>query len=259
VLDRVSSLIEKDVATAGKVKAATRYPLIVLVALCGAFIILTTYVIPKFANFFAAFKTDLPLPTKILVWLNAFIVSAWYWVLGGVIAAVYFFRKFLATEQGRYSWDHFILSTPVFGPLYGKIYLSRFGRMLSAMLASGIPILEALTVTAATVENTAISRVIIDVRNAVSQGKSLAEPMRESKVFPPIAISMVAIGEKAGTLEHMLGKMSDYFDREIDYTIDNLTPLIEPLLIFGLGFILLLFALGIFLPMWDLIKITKTA
>jgi len=258
VLDRVSNLIEKDIATSDRVKAATRYPLIVLVTLCIAFVILTTYVIPKFASFFAAFKADLPLPTRILMWLNTFISAFWYWVLGGVIAGVYFFRKFLATEKGRYSWDHFILSTPVFGPLYSKIYLSRFGRMLSAMLASGIPILEALTVTAATVDNKVISRVIIDIRNAVSQGKSLAEPMRGSKVFPPIAISMVAIGEKAGTLEHMLGKTADYFDREIDYTIDNLTPLIEPLLIFGLGFILLLFALGIFLPMWDLINVYKT-
>ena len=258
VLDRVSNLIEKDIGTADKVKAATRYPMIVLATLCVAFVILTTYVIPKFASFFAAFKAELPLPTRILMWLNTFIAATWYWVLGLVAAAIYFFRKYLATEKGRYNWDRFLLSTPVFGPLFSKINLSRFARMLSAMLASGIPILEALTVTAATVDNKVISRVILDIRNAVSQGKSLAEPMRGSKVFSPIAISMVAIGEKAGTLEHMLSKTADYFDREIDYTIDNLTPLIEPMLIFGLGFILLLFALGIFLPMWDLIKVYKT-
>lgn len=259
VLDRVSNLIEKDLVTIGRVRAATRYPLIVLVTLAIAFVILTTYVVPKFASFFANFRAELPLPTRILIGLNNFLTSFWYGALGIVIAGAYFFRKFLGTEKGRYNWDRFILSTPIFGPLFSKIYLSRFGRMLSAMLASGIPILEALSVTAATIDNKVISQAILSIRNAVSQGKSLAEPMRESRVFPPIAISMVAIGEKAGTLEHMLGKTADYFDREVDYTIDNLTPLIEPLLIFGLGFILLLFALGIFLPMWDLINVYKTS
>jgi type II secretory pathway component PulF len=130
--------------------------------------------------------------------------------------------------------------------------------MLSAMLGSGIPILEALTITSATVDNKVIARVILDVRNQVSQGKSLTEPMRGSQIFPPIAISMVAIGEKAGTLEKMLDKVADYFDREADYTIRNLTPLLEPIMIFGLGFVLLIFALGILLPMWDLINVYKT-
>ena len=151
-----------------------------------------------------------------------------------------------------------MLSTPIFGPLFSKIYLSRFCRMLAAMIRSGIPILEALTITAATAENKVISRVVLDVRNGVAQGKSLNEPMRGSRVFPPIAIAMVAIGEKAGTLENMLNKGADYFDREADYTIKNLTPLLEPILIVGLGMLLLLFALGIFLPMWDLIKVYKT-
>jgi type II secretory pathway component PulF len=130
--------------------------------------------------------------------------------------------------------------------------------MLSAMLASGISILEALTITSATVDNKVISRVILDIRNEVSQGKSLSEPMKGSRIFPPIAISMVAIGEKAGTIEGMLNKVADYFDREADYTIRNLTPLIEPLLIFGLALLMLVFALGIFLPMWDVVKIIKS-
>ncbi len=258
VLDRVSNLMEKDIETADKVKTAMRYPAIVFGALAVAFVIMTVYVIPKFASFFAAFKTELPLPTRILMGVNTVITNFWYWMLGVVFVLFYVLRKILETEKGRYNWDRFTLSTPIFGALFSKIYLSRFGRMLSAMLGSGIPILEALTVTAATVENKVISRVILDIRNDVAAGKSLAEPMKGSKVFPPIAISMVAIGEKAGTLEHMLNKMADYFDREVDYTIQNLTPLLEPILIFGLGIILLIFALGIFLPMWDLVKVYKS-
>jgi type II secretory pathway component PulF len=258
VLDRISGLLEKEIATAEKVKTATRYPLIVMIALIVAFVILTIYVIPRFATFFAAFNTELPLPTRILMTTNDLIVGYWYWVIGLVGILGYVGKKWLDTDKGRLAWDRFILSTPVFGALFSKIYLSRFGRMLAAMLNSGIPILEALTVTAATVENRVISRVIIDIRNDVAQGKSLAEPMRGSKIFPPIAISMVAIGEKAGTLEKMLDKTADYFDREVDYTIENLTPLLEPILILGLGVVLLVFAMGIFLPMWDLVKVYKS-
>jgi type II secretory pathway component PulF len=257
VLDRVSNLLEKDIETADKVKTALRYPMLVFGALAVAFVIMTVYVIPKFASFFAAFKTELPLPTRILMGLNFVMMHFWYWLVGLALIIFYVFRKVLETENGRYNWDRFLLSTPIFGVLFSKVYLSRFGRMLSSMLGSGIPILEALAVTAATVENKVISRVIMDIRNEVSQGKSLAEPMKGSKVFPPIAIAMIAIGEKAGSLEKMLNKMSDYFDREVDYTIANLTPLLEPILIFGLGVILLIFALGIFLPMWDLVKVYK--
>lgn len=257
-LDRISNLIEKDIETAEKIKTATRYPVIVIASLAIAFAILMTFVIPRFATFFSAFKAELPLPTRILIGINNLIQNYWYWLLGGIFAAIYGFKKVLDTEKGRYSWDRFVLSTPIFGPLFSKIFLSRFGRMLAAMLRSGIPILEALVITAASVNNKVISRVILDIRDQVSQGKSLTEPMKGSRVFPPIAIAMVAIGEKAGSLENMLNKVSDYFDREADYTIKNLTPLLEPILIFGLGLIALLFALGIFLPMWDMIRVYKT-
>lgn len=258
VLDRISNLLEKDLETRNKIKAATRYPLIVLVVLSIAFVILTTFVIPRFVNFFGAFKVELPLPTRILMGINRVITAYWYWVLGIVFVSVYLFKKTLETKKGRYSWDRFVLSTPIFGPLFLKIHLSGFSRVLAAMLRSGIPILEALTISSATVENMVISRVILDVRDEVAQGKSLTEPMKGSQIFPPIAIAMVAIGEKAGTLEEMLTKVSDYFDREADYTIKNLTPLLEPILIFCLALFVLLSALGIFLPMWDLIKIYKT-
>ena len=257
VLNRISNLLEKEVETRDKITSATRYPLIVVATLGVAFVILTTWVIPRFVSFFSAFEADLPLPTKILVWFNDFVTTYWYWVLGIIFVGVYSFKRFLDTEKGRYSWDRFVLSSPVFGPLLAKINLARFARMLAAMLRSGIPILEALTITSATVANKVISRVILDVRNEVSQGKSLTEPMQGSQIFPPIAIAMVAIGEKAGTLEAMLNKVADYFDREADYTIKNLTPMLEPILIFGLGMIMLVFALGIFLPMWDLIRVYK--
>ncbi|OGC35716.1 hypothetical protein A2311_00570 [candidate division WOR-1 bacterium RIFOXYB2_FULL_48_7] len=251
--------MEYDAKTADRIKTATRYPMIVLFTLIMAIIGLNIYVIPKFATFFTAFKMDLPLPTKILMATNYIIVNYWFLFVIGFILLGYTFKRVLDTETGRYNWDRLMLVTPVFGPLFSKIYLSRFGRMLSAMLASGIPILDALTIVSATIENKVISKSIITVRDEVFGGKTLAEPMRTSKIFPPIAISMVAIGEKVGMLEKMLDKMADYFEREVDYTIKNLTPLLEPILIFGLAFILLIFALGIFLPMWNVVNITKSS
>jgi len=256
VLNRVSNLLEKDLETRDKIKSATRYPIIVLGALALAFVVLTLFVIPRFVSFFGAFEADLPLPTKILIGFNNLTTRYWYWFLGIIFVGSYLFKRSLDTEKGRYTWDRFLLSTPIFGPLLTKINLSRFARMLAAMLRSGIPILEALTITSATGGNSVISRVVLDVRDEVAGGKSLAEPMQGS-IFPPIAIAMVAIGEKAGNLEGMLNKVADYFDREADYTIKNLTPLLEPILILGLGVIMLIFALGIFLPMWDLIRVYK--
>lgn len=257
VLETVSNLLDKDIETAGRIKSSTRYPLIVSITMIIAFMALTTFIVPKFAKFFSAFNTELPLPTRILIGFNKILVNYWFVILGVFILATYVFKRILDTERGRYAWDRLMLSAPIFGPLFSKIYLSRFARMLAAMIRSGIPILQALEITSATVENKVISKVILDVRDQVSQGKSLAEPMRGSKIFPPIAISMVAIGERTGSLEKMLNKVSDYFDRESDATINNLTPLLEPIMIFGLGMMMLVFALGIFLPMWELINVYR--
>lgn len=258
VLERIAELLDKDLEMVNKVKTATRYPLIVVVTLAVAFVIMIIFVIPRFAALFSNFRVALPWPTQLMIVLNNFVVRYWIWLLVTIFSAAYLWRRALETERGRYSWDKFVLSTPVFGPLFLKIYLSRFARMLSAMVHSGIPILQALATTSETVENKVITRVILKVRDEVSQGKSLSEPMRGSHVFPPIAISMIAIGEKAGTLEQMLDRVGGYFEREANYTIDNLTPLLEPILIFGLGALMLIFALGIFLPMWDLVRVYQS-
>ncbi|OGC23669.1 hypothetical protein A2291_04120 [candidate division WOR-1 bacterium RIFOXYB2_FULL_42_35] len=255
VLDRVSNLLEKDLDTKNKIKAATRYPIIIVATLAIAFSILVTFVIPRFAELFSGFNVQLPLPTRILIWINYFVSHYGYWLLASIVLTVFGFKRFISNPKGRLIYDSFVLKTPIFGQLFTKIYISRFAIMLSSMLRSGIPILDALSISAATVENTLISNTIMDMREKVSQGKSLSQPMKECKIFPPIAISMVTIGEKSGTLETMLGKVAGYFEREADYTIANITPLLEPILIFGLAGIMLVFALAIFMPMWDLISV----
>jgi len=258
VLDRISNVLDKDLETNDKIKSATRYPMLVLGTLSFAFIVLTVFVIPRFVYFFSAFKTELPLPTRILIGINYVLINYWLWMVFVITVGGYLLKKFIDSEKGGYTWDLFILSLPVLGPLFSRIFLSRFCRMLGTMIGSGIPILEALVIAAATVDNRVIAKVILDVRDEVSRGRSLSEPMKGSQIFPPIAVAMVAIGEKAGTLKTMLESVSNYFDREVDYTVKNLVPLLEPAMIFGLGLIVLLFALGIFLPMWDLVKVYKS-
>ncbi|MFA6430903.1 MAG: type II secretion system F family protein [Candidatus Margulisiibacteriota bacterium] len=257
VLDRISNLMDKDFETSEKIKAATRYPIIVTATLGIALLVLSVFVIPRFSTFFSSFKVDLPLPTRILQGISYSVEHFGIFILLGMIAVGVGFTKFLSTDYGRTKWDKLMISTPIFGPLFTKIYFSRYGRMLSSMLAAGIPIIDALNITAGTITNKIIAGKVLEVRDKIPQGSGLAEAMRAVGGFPPIANSMVTIGEKAGTLENMLDKMADYFDRESDYIVKNLTPLIEPIMIFGLALIMLLFALGIFMPMWDVVKVIK--
>lgn len=258
VLDRLANLMEKDYENVQKIKSATRYPLIVVIALSIAFVIVVTFIIPQFARLYANFKAQLPLPTRILIGINFVIVNYWYLIVMALAAALFMFKRIIDTPPGRLALDRFLLSVPIFGELVNKLILARFCRMLSNMLKSGIPIVEALSISGGTVENRVVSDVIEKVRSEVVKGSGLSEPMKGAKVFPPIVVQMVAIGEKSGSLEGMLAKVADYFDRDADYMIRNLTPLLEPLLILVLAFFVVLLALGVFLPMWDMVKIVKS-
>jgi len=257
VLDRLAVLLERDFENVQKIKSATRYPMMVVIALVIAFIIVVTFVIPRFSQLYANFKTQLPLPTRILLGINWVIRNYFIYIVLVAALAVYLIKKFMDTEVGKTWWDRFSLSVPVFGVLVNKLLLARFARMLSAMLKSGIPILEALTITRDTMDNRVLAKVINTMKDDVTRGINLSAPMRGSKVFPPLAIQMVAIGEKAGALESMLNKVADYFDRDADYMIRNLTPLLEPLLLLLLAFLVTILALGVFLPMWDMVKLVK--
>lgn len=258
-LDRLALLLERDYDNVQKIKSAIRYPVIVLLALVIAFIIIITFVIPQFSTLYSSFKTQLPLPTRILLKINFIVVNFWLYILGGLALIGYLLKRFIDTPYGRKLFDKTLISVPVFGVLVKKLIFARFARMLSSMLKSGIPIIEALNVTRETIENKIISDVVENVKNEVIKGAGISEPMRAAKIFPPLVIQMVAIGEKSGSLENMLSKVADYFDRDADYTIRNLTPLLEPFLILMLAFMVVLLALGVFLPMWDMVKFVKSS
>lgn len=255
ILTRLSEFGEKEADTRSKVQVATRYPIMTLFALFVAFMIIVTFVIPKFSAVFAQFKTALPLPTRMLLGLSVFLKNYWYLAILGITGCAYLFIRYINTKDGRLRWDTVKLKAPVFGQLFSMFAMARFSRTMSILIKSGLPILQVLDLSSRTVANTLISRSIDNVAMSVKEGKGISEPMRISGLFPPIVVSMVGIGEDTGKIDELLMRVSEYYDQQSDYMIKNLTTMIEPILIVFLGAMILVMALAIFLPMWNLISL----
>jgi len=234
-----------------------RYPLIVVATLILGFIFLILFVVPKFTNMFAKFDTALPLPTQMLLLIYNTIVHFWWVVLIILGLCSFAFLKFVQTRKGRFIRDKILLRLPVFGPMIQKISLSRFCRITSTLLKSGVPILTILDLVKGTSENTVIAEAIENIKNSVNDGKGMLAPMKASGLFPPVVTQMVYVGEETGKLDELLVHVADYYDSQVEYTINNLVSLIEPILIIFLGSTVLFLALGIFMPMWSLMKLFK--
>ena len=251
-LDRFISLAEREIKTRQRVKEATRYPKIVIFSVLIAFAILLTFVIPRFAEIFAQFKTPLPLPTRVMIQINTIFHTYWYLVLSALFGIPLLIRNYLRTEKGRYSWDRFKIRIPVFGPLLLKIALSRFAYTFAILNRSGIPILQTLEITASTINNVHLAQSITEIMHKVREGRSLSDALKESEKFTPLVIQMVAVGESSGTLDEMLMRITEYYDIEADNAIKKMSTYIEPTLILFLGVVVLLLALAVFLPWWDM-------
>jgi type II secretory pathway component PulF len=254
-LGRLTVFGEREEKFRMQIKTATRYPLIVVVAIVVGFIVLTTLVVPRFARIFNEFSAELPLPTRFLLGVN-FAVTKFWWITILILGAVvFFFNKAINTTSGRLWWDSFKLKVPVFGPLTLKLSLSRFARITGTLMHSGVPLLKVLDLASEGTGNAIISRTIGHIKASVNEGKGMVEPMKASGMFPLSAIQMVSVGEDTGKLDEMLLHISDYYDSQVDYTTNNLAALIEPILILFLGGVVLLMAMGIFLPMWNMMSL----
>ncbi len=255
VLMRISSTLEKENQFETKVKSALRYPVIVLTVLVVAFILAVFFIIPRFSSVFAGLKTELPLPTKILLLISSFASKYWFIVLVGIFITALILGRYLKTKKGKKFFDSMVLKLPVIGDLAAKLSLARFFRMLSDLLQSGIPASLALELTAETTGNAAISEKIAMVKDDVMGGSPINLAMKRSGVFPAVSVHMTALGERSGNLPEMLGKVSSYFDEETDYVVSNLMTLIEPLFIFVLAGFVLVLALGVFMPSWNMMQL----
>lgn len=259
ILGRLTELIEQEIDNRSRIMAATRYPLLAFLVLCIGFLIIVTFVIPRFAIIYSQFNTALPLPTRILITISIVLRKFWFFAIFAVVGIIFAFIRFIHSEMGRPIWDNFKLKLPVFGPLVTMLVMSRFARVTAVLMKSGVPILEILDLVANTSGNIIIRRAIENIRASVNQGKGMSGPMKVCGLFPPIVVNMVATGEQTGRIDELLLSVADYYDRESGYMIKNLTTYIEPILIFVLAVMVMIMALAIFLPMWNLIKLFRPA
>jgi type IV pilus assembly protein PilC len=254
ILKRLATYIEKAVKLKGQVKSAMVYPIaVILIAVLVVGVILWK-VIPTFANLFAGLGAELPLPTRIVIALSDGLVRFGPFILIGIGAGIWGFRAYYQTTRGRYVIDGIVLRMPIFGVLMRKIAVARFCRTLSTLLASGVSILEALDITARTSGNAIVEEAILTTRKSIERGETIAQPLRETKVFPPMVVQMIGVGEATGALDTMLAKIAEFYEEEVDVAVAGLLTLLEPLMIAFLGGIVGGIVIAMYLPIFDLIS-----
>ena len=244
--------LDFDRRTREQIKAALRYPTFVIIALVVAMAIINIWVIPTFAKVYVGFKAELPFLTKMLIATSNFTVHYWPLLLAVTAAAITGFRFYIQTSTGKYRWDKFKLHIPVVGDIVKKATLARFARSLALAVKSGVPIVQGLTVVAKVVDNDYIAQRIEQMRDSVERGETILRTASTAGVFTPVVLQMVAVGEETGAIDELMEEIADMYDREVEYQVKNLSAQIEPILIIAIGGMVLVLALGVFLPIWDL-------
>jgi type IV pilus assembly protein PilC len=252
ILNRLASYMEKIVRLKSKIKGAMIYPACIIAAAVLVTGILLVYVIPVFAELFNSFGQALPAPTQFVINLSNFTINNFWFLVGGIIATIGGFIFTSRTDRGRYWLDKIGLRVPVFGDLIRKTSIARFARTLGTLVSSGVPILDALTITGRTAGNKIIEEAIYATRSSISEGKTIAEPLIASKVFPPMVCQMIAVGETTGALDQMLQKIADFYEDEVDNAVANLTALMEPMVILLLGGLIGSLVVSMYLPIFKL-------
>jgi type IV pilus assembly protein PilC len=253
ILDRLAVYIEKAVKLKGQVSSAMVYPIAVITIAVVVVAVILWKVIPTFAALFVGLGAELPLPTRIVVWLSEALVHALPWLLAGSVATAFVTRRYTATPDGRRALDRALLAMPVLGPILRKIAVARFCRTLSTLMGSGVPILDGLEITASTCGNAVVEDALLATRRSVERGDTIAAPLRQTAVFPPVVVQMIGVGEATGALDTMLGKIADFYETEADAAVTGLVALLEPLMVAFLGLVVGGIVIAMYLPMFDLI------
>jgi type IV pilus assembly protein PilC len=254
ILLRLSTFLEKNDALVRKVKGAMVYPGVIITVALGAIAILLIFVIPTFQNMFASANLELPLPTRVVIGMSNFLIGYWWAMLAAIGAMIFAFRQYYATSAGRKQIDGLILKAPVLGDVVRKSAVSRFTRTLGTLVSSGVSILEGLEITAKTAGNAVIHDAVMESRQSIAGGETIAAPLEKSQVFPPMVISMIAVGEQTGGLDEMLSKIADFYDEEVDVAVSALLSLMEPAMIVVLGVIVGGMVIAMYLPIFDMMN-----
>src|SRR5436190_6215940 len=257
VLLRLADTIEKQVELRRKVKSAMTYPMVVGILVLLIVTAMLLFVIPMFQDIYKELGGSLPAPTQILINISSVCRKFWYLIFVAEFGAAFAFRRWINSDDGRKKWDAIKLRVPVFGKLVRKTALARFSRTLSALVRSGVPILESLEITADTAGNHVVSLAVRETQAAVKRGDPVSKQLEQHEVFPPMVVQMMAVGEETGALDEMLDKIADFYDQEVEATVDALTSLIEPILIVVMGICVGGMIISLYLPMFNIIKLIK--
>ncbi len=244
--------LEIDKETKDRVKEALRYPTFVMIAMAIAVGIINLMVIPQFAKVFESFGSELPWATKILMATSQFTVNYWQYILVGLVIAFMAIKAYIKTDEGKYKWDRQKLRLPLVGNIVNRATLARFSRAFSMAFRAGVPITQTLVIVSRAVDNSYIEKRILDMRDGLEHGESLTQTAVASNLFTPLVLQMINVGEETGAVDDMLDEVANFYDREVEYDTKKLSSAIEPIMITVIGVMVLILALGVFLPMWDL-------
>lgn len=257
ILNRLAIFMEKNDALVRKVKGAMIYPTVIMCVAALCVVILLWKVIPVFASMFGSVGMTLPLPTRIVIGASGFLNSYWWALLGGIAGLAYFIKQYYGTSNGQLVIDKFLLHVPVLGDVLRKSAVSRFTRTLGTLISSGVSILDGLEITARTSGNRVVQDAIMGSRASIAGGETIAGPLQKSEVFPPMVISMIAVGEQTGGLDEMLTKIADFYDDEVDAAVSALLSLLEPIMIVFLGVVVGGMIVAMYLPIFDMVNAVK--
>jgi type IV pilus assembly protein PilC len=254
ILLRLATFLEKNDALVRKVKGAMIYPGVIMSVAAIAICILLVFVIPTFQTMFASANLELPLPTRVVIGMSHFLIGFWWAILLAVGGIIFSIRSYYATAAGRLQIDAILLKAPVLGDVIRKSAVSRFTRTLGTLVSSGVSILEGLEITAKTAGNQVVHNAVMESRQSIAGGETIAAPLEKSKVFPPMVISMIAVGEQTGGLDEMLSKIADFYDEEVDVAVSALLSMMEPMMIVVLGVIVGGMVIAMYLPIFDMMN-----
>ncbi|MBT8103859.1 MAG: type II secretion system F family protein [Gammaproteobacteria bacterium] len=254
---RLYEYLSMDQEVRDRVKSAVRYPIIVLIAVAIALAIITVFVIPNFAPIFRALGDDIPMPTKIIMGVSDFAINFWPYILAAGIGMAFAASSYIKTERGRLRWDKLKLRLPVIGIIVHNAAMSRVTRSLAISISAGLPINQTLRTVSASIGNSWLGQKMASLSGDIERGESLSVTAANSALFTPLILQMIALGEETGALPELLDESSDYYKREVDYDLENLSAALEPILIVTVGAVVLILALGVFLPMWDMVARAK--
>jgi MSHA biogenesis protein MshG len=250
--EQIGKYLELERSTTKQIKSATRYPMVVMIAIAIALAIITVFVIPVFAETFRELQAELPWQTVVLITISDFVVAYWMYILAAMASSFVIFRNWVNTDKGRLKWDKRKMDFPLVGSIFNRVALSRFSRTFAMMMKAGVPVVQSLGVIARAVGNKYISDNILQMQEGISRGESLYKTAGKTGMFSPLVMQMIAVGEESGSVDQLMEEVADFYDAEVEYDLKRLGSAIEPILIVFIAGMVLVLALGVFLPIWDL-------